>query len=540
MSRIFLIDANSLLYRAHFAMIGSPLVTSKGFHTSALFGFVNMLLRLFDREKPDYVAVAFDKSAKTFRHDLYPEYKGTRQKTPEELIPQFPYARDIVRAMNLPVVEVEDYEADDLLGSMARHFSSQGVDVVIVTGDRDSLQLVTPSVKVLMTKKGVTETVLYDAAMVEADFGVTPAQFVDLKALQGDTSDNIPGVPSVGPKTAAKLIAEHGSLDGVYANLDKVKGKLRENLEKNKHLAYLSRDLARIRSEFEYPLELSACIPGSYDREAMRRLFVELELRTFARMIAPGETARGASGEDERSREGPPQPEGEPRERTATTGADDADARQPSAADYRAVLTEADFQALLDSLAAAGTISLDTETTSTSPMLARLVGMSLATSERHAHYIPLTHGYLGAPEQLPRDRVLERLAPILRDPAKRLVGQNLKYDLIVLARHGLEIAPPAFDTMVASYVLNPNRMQHNMDGLALEFLGVKSLPFSEVVPKDRTFDTVEVGLATRYSGEDADLALRLTGFFGDQLRATGLLELFSAVEMPLLPVLARM
>ncbi|MBI4868717.1 MAG: DNA polymerase I [Candidatus Wallbacteria bacterium] len=505
MSRVFLIDGYSLLYRAHYALINSPLITSKGFNTSGLFGFINMLFTLFEREQPEYVAVAFDKGEKTFRNDLYPEYKGTRQKTPDELIAQFPYARDIVRAMNLPAVEIEGYEADDLLGSLARRFSGQGLDVVIVTGDRDSLQLVTPNVKVLMTKRGVSETVLYDPERVQLDFGVTPEQFVDLKALQGDTSDNIPGVPSVGPKTAAKLIADHGSLDGVYANLDKVKGKLRENLENNRHLAYLSRDLARIRSELEYPLALEACRPGTYDREALRRLFLELELRKLASLISPGET-------------GP----------------------QPAAADYRTVLAEADFAELLEALGRAQTLSLDTETTSVSPMRAELVGISLATEEGRAHYIPLAHRYLGAPEQLERAAVLERLRPLLTDPAKRIVGQNLKYDVIVLARHGLDIAPPAFDTMVASYVLDPTRLQHNMDGLALEHLGVKSLPYSEVVPKDRTFDTVDVALATRYSGEDADLALRLTRVLGAKLEESGLTKLFADVEMPLVPVLARM
>ncbi|MBI4872301.1 MAG: DNA polymerase I [Candidatus Riflebacteria bacterium] len=505
MKRIFLFDAHSLLYRAHFAFLSTPLITSKGLHTSAVFGFVNMLFSVLEREKPDYVAIAFDKSRQTFRTKLYPEYKANRAETPPELKAQFPYARDVVRALNVPVVESDDFEADDLLGAMARRFSSPEVQAVIVTGDRDALQLVGPRVSVMMTKKGTQETILYDPARVQADFGVRPDQIVDVKALQGDPSDNIPGVPGVGPKTATKLISEHGTLDGVYARLATVKGKLHENLEQHKDLAYLSRELARIRVDLDPGISLEDCAPRPPDRDGLRRLFAELEMRKLASLIETG-----------------------PQEVSAVD------------AQYRAVLTPDDFEQLLRELAGAQVISLDTETTSLQPMEASLVGLSLAVSEGQARYIPLAHSYLGVPPQLDRNLVLRALEPILADSSRRLVGQNLKFDFIVLERHGLALPPPHFDTMVASYVLDPSRMQHGLDALALEYLNIRPLAYGDVVPRGQTFESVNVDTATRYSGEDADLALRMYHLLRNRLETTGLLDLFHQVEMPLLPVLARM
>ncbi len=505
MKRIFLFDGHSLLYRAHFAFIRNPLITSKGMHTSALFGFVNMLFGVLEREKPDYAAIAFDMTRKTFRTELYADYKANRAETPPELKLQFPFAREIVRAMSLPVVESETYEADDLLGSMARQFSAQGVHAIIVTGDRDALQLVDQNVSVLMTKKGIQETILYDPLRVQADYGVEPPRLVDVKALQGDASDNIPGVAGIGEKTAVKLIVEFGDLDGVYANLDKLKGKVRENLEKHRETAYLSRDLARIRVEVATGVTLEQCEPRAYDRDGLRRLFGELELRRLGSMIEQG-----------------------PRDASAVS------------TDYRAVLGPEEFELLLRELRDAPLISLDTETTSQHAMQASLVGLSFAVSEGQARYVPLAHSYLGAPPQLDSGVVLRALEPILSDPSKRLTGHNLKFDLIVLARHGLRICRPWFDTMLASYVLDPTRMQHNLDALALEHLDLKPIAFSEVVPRGQTFDVVAVDLAARYSGEDADIALRLCHLFRTRLEQTGLAELFHTIEMPLLPVLAEM
>ncbi len=506
MKRLFLIDAYSLLYRAHFAFVKSPLINSKGMHTSALFGFFNMIFGLQEREEPEYMAVAFDASEKTFRNDLFPEYKGTRQKTPDELVAQFPYARDIIRAMNLPVVESARFEADDLLGSMARHFASDDLQVVIVTGDKDSLQLVNDNVRVMMTKKGITETLIYDPSTVKELHGITPDQVVDMKALMGDSSDNIPGVPGVGEKTAVKLITEYSDLDGVFANLDSIKGKLKEKLTDNRDQAYLSQDLARIRTDVPFDVKLENCQPGNPDRDRMRHLFVELEMRRLMRLIEPDTVTES---EEERS--------------------------------YETVLSRGQFDALLARIKTADTVALDTETTSTEPTRAALVGISISVKKGEAFYIPLAHQYLGAPEQLPLQDVLKDLKEVLDGGGEPLlVGQNLKYDLIVLERHGLSGLKAGFDTMVASYVLEPTRMRHSMDALALELLNIKTIPYSDVVPKDRTFDQIEVDRATEYAAEDADITLRLFQVLKPRLVDGGLMELFTNLEMPLLPVLARM
>lgn len=516
--KLFLIDAHSLLYRAHYAM-RRPLINSKGRTTTALFGFVNMLLKLLQEEKPRYCAVAFDKGKSTFRHKRYEAYKGTRRETPDELREQFPLARDIVRALRLPIMESEEFEADDLLGSAAKSFADGQLEACIVTGDRDALQLVDENVRVLLTKKGVTETVLYDPARVEADYGVNPAGMIELKGLQGDSSDNIPGVKGVGPKKALELITRYGSIDGVYEHLDELKGKLRENLEADRDAAYLSRWLGTIDVEAPTGIDLADCEVGAPDNEALVELASELELKRLRELV------RSEGGPD---------------------------------CVYEAVTDAAVLEKLFAEATRAAWVALDTETTSTDARTARLVGFSFAFEAHRGYYVPLAHvappsgasGEQGglfaamtapaAPPQIPAKKALAMLARFVETTKARLVAQNGKYDLTVLRRHGVPLERFHFDTMLAAYLLQPTGRRYNMDSLALDFLGRKCLSYDEVVPKGHDFSHVPIDRATRYAAEDAEVTWALRATLGPRLEAEGLEKLFREVEMPLVEILADM
>lgn len=502
---VLLVDGHSLLFRAHFAFFRNPLINSRGQNTSAIFGFLNMLLPVM--KDFAYVVVAFDKGSDTFRSEIYPEYKGNRDECPQEIIEATPYAHQLVRALNLPVVESDRYEADDLIGTLARRFASPEHPVTILTGDRDMLQLVDDTIAVRITKSGVKDTHdFHDAAAVKAYLGVDPARVPDMKGLQGDSSDNIPGVPGVGPKTAVKLLAEHGTLEGVYQALPGMKkSKMKERLGEFRDQAFMSRELGRIVTDVDLDLELAAARRGEPDREALRQLTSELELRAIARLI-----------------------EAEDRAESAETH-------------YTLVTDEAALAAMLEALKEAPVVAVDTETTSQHPMRATLVGVSLSAGDHVAWYLPVGHTGEAVGPQLPWDLVRERLRPLIgAGGSARVVGQNIGYDLLVLRRHGLELGEIANDTMVAAWVLEPTKRRYDLKSMALEQLGWSMKTFTEVAGKKATFAEVAPTDALGYAAADADATFELSQRFDKALEEQELAGLYRQLELPLVRVLAAM
>jgi DNA polymerase-1 len=500
-SRIaYLIDGSAYIHRAFHAIAG--LSNSRGMPTNAVFGFTRMLIKLMEDRQPEYAAMVFDARGPTFRHDLYAQYKANRPPMPEELAVQIPLIKQVTAAYRLPVVELAGYEADDIIGTLARQLAAEGCAVVMVTGDKDFVQLLGERTSIWDPMKDAVT----DAASVRARMGVEPAQLVDVMGLAGDAADNIPGVPGIGPKTALELIRSHGSLETLYANLASVaRPKLRETLAAHREQAFLSRRLAAIDTGAPVALELAALKVTGPDPQALAALFKELEFRQLQHAVPQ---AADLSGKD-----------------------------------YRAVLDSAALAELVDRLRAADLAAIDTETTAADPMRAELVGISVAIQPDQAFYIPCGHHYLGAPQQLERAFVLEKLAAYLQDPRFKKVGQNIKYDGIVLARHGIELAGVVFDTMLASYLLDPSKRAHNLDQIALDFLNHKTITFAEVVGRKKerpTFAQVPLDEAVPYACEDADITRLAHTVLACRLEEVGLAELMHAVEIPLIPVLKRM
>lgn len=502
---VYLIDGSSYIYRAFYA-IRQQLSTTSGLPTKAVFGFKNMLQKLIRDEKPQYLGVAFDERGPTFRHEMDPTYKAHRPPMPDELAVQLPYIHRLVEAFDIPKLSLQGYEADDIMGTLARRFEAEGYDVVLVSGDKDLCQLVSAHTTIYDTMKdqriGVAE--------VRERFGVGPAGVADALGLMGDSSDNIPGVPGIGEKTAKELLATFGSLDALLERVDEVKRlKLRENLRQYADVARQSRLMATIDLDTPVTVTLHDLTLGEPRLEALRALYEELEFRADAQSL------RRLSGES----------------------APAVDKR------YRTILTLEELDAELAALRQAGGFAIDTETTDQDPMRAVLVGISLASQPHEAVYIPLRHSYLGVPPQLDVSLVLERLRPLLEDPALPKYGQNIKYDYIVLERAGVTMRGLEFDTMVAGYLLNPSRRMNNLEALAQEYLNYTPITYEEVVGKgarQMTFDQVEIARATAYSAEDADVAWLLTQQLRPRLAEYQLEHLYHEVEMPLVEVLAAL
>ena len=502
--RLVLVDGSSYLYRAFHAL--PSLTNSRGKPTGAAYGMTNMLKRLEAEVAPELAAVVFDAKGKTFRDDLYPEYKANRPPMPMELRAQLDSIHAIVRALGFPVLVEEGVEADDVIGTLAEQAKAVGLDVLICTGDKDMAQLVDDRVTMVNT---MDDPVL-DPAGVTARFGVPPESIVDYLALVGDAVDNVPGVPKVGPKTAVKWLAEYRTVENIIAHADEIKGKVGESLRASLEQIPLSKELVTIHRKVGLdlgPLELELREP---DAEALKALYGELEFRTWLGELLD-------------------------------TGGD-APAEAP-AAEYETVLDEAALEAWIERLGAAGEIAFDTETTSLDYMRAELVGVSFAVDPGHAAYVPFGHDYPGAPDQLPRERVLERLRPILESERPAKIGQNLKYDMSVLARAGITLAGIAFDTMLESYVLDSTATRHDMDSLALKYLGHRTIHYEEIAgkgAKQLTFDRIPIEDAGPYAAEDADVTLRLHRALRPRLEAhASLAALCDTVEMPLVPVLSR-
>ncbi|GAB6096519.1 DNA polymerase I [Desulfatiferula olefinivorans] len=497
---IYLIDGSAYIYRSFHAL--PPLSNSRGLPTHAVLGFTGILVKLIKDKKPSHLAMFFDSRGPSFRHELYPDYKANRPPMPDDLAVQLPFVRDITDGFRVKRYEKPGFEADDLIGTAAVRAAEQGFTVIVVSGDKDFMQLVSDRILIFDPVKEQ----MIDRRAVREKTGVDPEQILDVMALTGDTSDNVPGVPGIGKKTAPALIETYGSLEGLYDNLDRITAKKqKENLAANRDLAFLSRKLVTIDTAADMDFSVEDCRAADPDTDRLSDLFAELEFKKFQQEF--------------------------PKRRVQADTV------------YRAILTPGDLDRLVADLAAESMITLDTETTSTDPMRAKLVGLSFSIRPHEAVYIPCGHNYEGAPAQLALTAVLDALRPVLENPCIGKTGQNIKYDMIVLARHGIEVAGVSFDTMVASYVLNPTLRSHGLDQIALTRLDHKTISFEDVAGKGRSmllFSEVPLDKAVPYACEDADITRQIACLFSEELDRTGLRALFDTVEMPLCRVLYRM
>ena len=508
MKTLLLVDASSYLYRAFHAL--PDLRTKAGEPTGAIYGVLNMLRRLHNEVPADYSACVFDAKGRTFRDDWYPGYKAGRPSMPDELSAQVGPLHESIRAMGWPLLEVEGVEADDVIGTLALEAEKQGIRTVISSGDKDLTQLVDPLVTMVNTMSNET----FDEAGVAAKFGVKPAQIVDYLTLVGDSVDNIPGVDKVGPKTAAKWLTQYLTLDNLLAHADEIGGAVGENLRKAKDWLPQAKRLLLLRRDVQLPLTMEQLKHVPQDNAKLAELFERFEFRTWQREL--GDT----SGSDSAR----PQPDVRPRE-------------------YETILGEDQLAAWLARIDGAELVAVDTETTSLDPLVARLVGISLSVEPSSAAYLPLAHRYAGAPEQLPFDATLARVKTWLEDASKAKVAQNAKYDLHVLANHGIQMRGVRHDTLLESYVLESHR-SHDLDSLAQRHLGVKTISYEEVAGKGAAqigFDQVSVERAAEYSGEDADIVLQLhRRLYPDIERDDRLAFIYSQIEMPVTEVLFDM
>ncbi len=530
--KLILVDGSGYLYRAFHAL--PPLTSSKGEPTGAVLGVLNMLNKMLKDESPDRIAVVFDAPGRTFRDDLFDQYKAHRAPMPDDLRSQVQPLYDTVAAMGLPLLRVIGVEADDVIGTLAKQGAAAGFNVLISTGDKDMAQLVEPQVELLNTMSNTR----LDRAGVKAKFDVFPEQMVDYLALVGDSSDNIPGITGVGPKTAAKWLNQYQTLDALIAHAADIGGKVGENLRNELEVLELSRKLATIDTGLQLEVEVEALRPGVADVPRLRELYSRLELRALLKSLGPEPPPTGGAAVDviiaEDTEAGGPQ-----------VVAAIAVIETPAAArDYQKVLTREAFDGWLAKLAAAPLISFDTETDSLDYMQARIVGVSFAVSAGEAAYVPLGHDYPGAPAQLARDAVLGALKPILEDLTKAKLGHHLKYDAHILANYGIALNGQRYDSMLESYVLNSVATRHDMDSTVAKYLGIKTIHFEDVAGKGAkqiTFNQVDVDRAAEYSAEDADVTLQLHHAIWPQIEAVPTLKmLYETIEQPLVPVLFRM
>ncbi|MDH3895258.1 MAG: DNA polymerase I, partial [Chromatiales bacterium] len=514
---LVLVDGSSYIYRAFHAL--PPLTNSRGEPTGAVHGVLNMLVKLRRETAAERFAVVFDASGPTFRDELFAEYKSNRPPMPDELRSQIEPVLEAVEAMGLPLLRVSGVEADDVIGTLAAQAAGNGIDTLISTGDKDMAQLVGPHVTLVNTMTGK----MLDHDGVVEKFGVEPGQIIDYLALVGDKSDNIPGVPKVGPKTAAKWLQQYRDIDRLVESAAEIPGKVGESLRANLDQLALSRELATIRCDVELDIGADELVPGAADNERLRTLYQRLELKNLLRQL-PADDDSGDSVAHE----------------TAAVAA----AATPAATDYETILSEDCFVRWLEKLEQAEEFAFDTETTSLSYMDAELVGVSFAVNEHEAAYVPVAHDYPGAPDQLSRERVLEGLKPLLESAARAKIGHHIKYDAHILANYDIALAGMAYDTMLESYVLNSTATRHDMDSVAALYLGVTTTKYEEVAgkgAKQLTFNQVPLDTAAPYAAEDADITLQLHRLLAAKLHAEPALEsVYTNIERPLIPVLQAM
>ena len=534
---LILIDGHALAYRAYFALTRgadtSRWRTNSGEPTAGVFGFTSVLLRILEQENPDYLAVAFD-TGKTFRDEMFADYKGTREKMPDDLIPQIERMRQLVDSFNIPRLEMEGYEADDVLGSAARQAVRLGLGVKIFTGDRDLLQLVDSRVIVNLPGKTLSDARDYFPDDVQDALGVRPDQVIDYKALVGDTSDNIPGVSGIGQKTAQSLLATYDTLDAVYQHLEELPTGTRTKLEAGRDNAYLSRNLATIVTDLVIPLDLDKARPDKFNPQDVEALFRELEFRSLMKRLQDLEARYGHLP--------PTTPGSQQLSLFAEQPPPGMDIQEDAPTVYDIVDTPEKLDTLVNRLNNAEAIAFDTETTSTDQMSADLVGISLSVQEGMGYYVPVGHAP-GLGTQLPLSMVIEALQGPMTDPDIPKIGHNLKYDFIVLARHGLLSTPLAFDTMIAEWLINPTSRNLGLKNLAWVRLGIQMTDIDVLIGKgknQRTMAEVPIKAAAAYAAADADMTLRLVSQLRVELEQTNALKLFTEIEMPLVRVLADM
>jgi len=570
--RLILIDGHALAYRAYFGLQNANFTTSQGEPTHAIYGFLNMILAVWHEYNPDYFIVTFDKGD-TFRHEMYKEYKATREKMPDDLRTQIARIEQVVQAFNMPVFTKEGYEADDLLGTLANQAAQQGIEAVIVTGDRDAFQLVAPNIKVLISGRKFNDREVYDEARVETRYGVTPTQLIDLKGLVGDTSDNIPGVKGIGEKGGAKLIQKYGTLEAIYENLDELSKGIRNKLEANRDNAFLSRKLGRIITDVpDITLDVAAGQTMDFDYVEVAKLFVALEFNTIFNRIpgapkkSPAEVVTQAVGAEtvtklkDQGLKTPNNRATKPNE-TPTPDAEQKENLEPTRPPdgvYVTVDTEAGLEELVANLKNSERLAVDVETDSLDEVQTNLVGIAITPEAGQGYYIPLRHGVKASGQQasmfepstqettipqLSLEQVQSRLAPILASPDITKYMHNAKFDITVLARHGLPVKPPIFDTMIATWLANnAPGAKFGLKDLALNELRIKMTPIKALIgsgKKQITMAQVSVEKATPYASADVDMTLRLADSISAQLDDTHR-QILLTLEQPLIYVLKDM
>lgn len=534
MEKLFLLDAYALIYRAYYALIKSPRINSKGFNTSAILGFVNTLEDVLKKENPTHIGIAFDPTGPTFRHEAYPEYKAQREETPEVIRLSVPIIKDIIRAYRIPILEVPGYEADDVIGTLATEAGKRGITTYMMTPDKDYGQLVGENVFMYHPRHNDKAFEVMGVEEVKNKYAIqSPLQVIDLLGLMGDASDNIPGCPGVGEKTAQKLIAQFGNIENLLAHTDQLKGALRTKVEENRKQIEFSRFLATIKTDVPLPLDMDALKRESPDEEELRKIFQELEFRTLLERIfkeKPKETPAATPGQGDLFGFFTPETTSEPEKTNLAT-------LHTLNCNYQLVDNEEKLSQLLQNIVTQSVLSLDTETTSTDPIRAELVGMSFSYAENQAFYVPVPA------DRSEAQKIVDRFRPVFENREIMKVGQNIKYDMLVLANYGVQLQGPLFDTMVAHYVLQPE-LRHNMDYLAEIYLNYQTIHIEELIgPKGKNQGNMRdlpPASVYEYACEDADVTLKLKNKLEKELDENNVRKLFEEIEMPLIPVLAYM
>ena len=508
--RLFLIDGMAQIYRAHFAMIKNPLTTKDGRHTSAIFGFMNSLFKLLRDENPDYIAVVLDCKEPTFRHKLYTEYKATREKMPDELVEQLEPLYEVISHTNIPILKKPGYEADDIIGTLVKKAEQAELVTYMVTGDKDMMQLVSETTFMYSPGNRFKPTTIYDKIKVKEKWGVGPDGIIDMLALVGDTSDNVPGVDGVGPKTAKKLLDQYKDIETILEHADEAKNKrVREGLQNGRDLVHLSRELVTIHCDVPVEFHIEELIRKDMDGEALTYDFQDLEMYSLITQVE------------------------------ALSGNGVVAVEQPDK-NYQTILTQTDLDLLITTISNAELISFDLETTSITPLQADIVGLSFSVKANDGYYIPVEYPEKESKPGLTLDAVLEKLKPIFENENNRFCGQNIKYDALVLSRYGIHLGNIVFDTMIAEYMLHPEKNSYKMDYLSIDYLNYRMVPIDNLIGTglhQKSMAEVPLEDIAFYASEDADIAFQLAEILKDKLEKESLFEPYNDIEIPLIPVL---